>query len=73
MDIEKLIARINELARKHKTVGLTDDEVSERARLREQYLVLFREQVRGHLNTIKWAEDEDQDGQAPSTSRFGPQ
>ena len=68
MNIDDLIARINELARKHKNGGLTEEEAAERAKLREQYLVLFRQQVRGHLDTIKWAEDEDQQGQAPGNT-----
>ena len=32
------IARINELARKMKTVGLTDDEKTEQAALRREYV-----------------------------------
>lgn len=71
MNMENIIARINELARKHKTVGLTEDETVERAKLREQYLVLFRKQVRGHLDTIKWAEDEEQ-GEQASDNGMGP-
>lgn len=72
MNIDKIIARINELARKHKSVGLSEEETAERAKLREQYLVLFREQVRGHLNTIKWAEDEEASGTSQSSSINGP-
>ncbi|MCM3290747.1 DUF896 domain-containing protein [Paenibacillus sp. MER 180] len=59
MNIDKLIARINELARKHKTVGLNDEEMEERAKLREEYLVLFRKQVRNQLDTIRYVEDEE--------------
>lgn len=72
MNIDKIIARINELARKHKSVGLTEEELAERAKLREQYLVLFREQVRGHLNTIKWAEDEDPSAASKASPMNGP-
>ncbi|MCY9515905.1 DUF896 domain-containing protein [Paenibacillus apiarius] len=60
MNIELLIARINELARKQKTEGLNEEELAERARLREQYLALFRKQVRNHLDTIRFVEDEEQ-------------
>lgn len=59
MNIDKLIARINELARKHKTVGLSEAETEERAKLREEYLVLFRKQVRNQLDNIRYVEDEE--------------
>lgn len=36
------INRINELARKSKTVGLTDDEKSEQAVLRREYIDSFK-------------------------------
>lgn len=41
MEREK-IERINELARKKKTVGLTHDELVEQAALRQEYLRDFR-------------------------------
>lgn len=44
------VARINELARKKKTVGLTPDELKEQAQLRAQYLADFREGFRQQLN-----------------------
>lgn len=69
MNNEKLIARINELARKQKTVGLTEAEVQERAKLREQYLVLFRAQVRHHLDNIRYVEDEEGEQEANSDPR----
>ena len=37
MDMNAVIARINELAAKNKTVGLTDEELEERAKLRRIY------------------------------------
>ncbi len=38
----ELIARINELAAKNKTVGLTPEEIAERSALREEYLNEFK-------------------------------
>ncbi|WP_042226730.1 DUF896 domain-containing protein [Paenibacillus popilliae] len=61
MNMDKLIARINELARKDKSVGLNSEELAERATLREQYLVLFRQQVRNKLDSIRYVEDEEGD------------
>ncbi|WP_442956444.1 DUF896 domain-containing protein [Paenibacillus sp. YIM B09110] len=59
--MDKLIARINELSRKNKTVGLTDEETTERDELRRQYLNNFKSNFRQQLDTIKYVEDEDQD------------
>ncbi len=49
---EKKIARINELARKSKTEGLTDAELREQALLRKQYIEAFRRNLRGQLDNI---------------------
>ena len=54
----ELIARINELARKKKTVGLTEEESIEQKTLRETYLKAFREGLRSQLDQIKFV-DED--------------
>ena len=42
MTMEEMIPRINELAHKAKTVGLTEDEVKERDALRQEYLADIR-------------------------------
>lgn len=57
--MEKIIARINELSRKHKTVGLTAEETAERDVLRKQYLDNFKRNFRGQLDNIKFVEDEE--------------
>ena len=49
---EKTIARINELARKSKTEGLTEAELREQALLRKQYIEAFRRNLRGQLDNI---------------------
>ena len=56
--MEKIVARINELYKKKETVGLTEDEMEERARLFEEYKVLFRQSFRSQLNNID-IENED--------------
>ncbi|WP_276351424.1 DUF896 domain-containing protein [Cohnella caldifontis] len=55
--MEKLVARINELARKHKTVGLNDEELAERERLRRQYLQIFKSNFRRQLDSIEWTDE----------------
>ena len=53
---QKRLDRINELARKQKTVGLTDAEKAEQKKLREEYLVDFRKTLRGQLENISFVE-----------------
>jgi len=53
VDIDTLVQRINELARKNKTVGLTEDEKLERAQLRETYLQNIRNNFRQQLESIE--------------------
>lgn len=59
MSIEETVARINELARKAKTVGLTDEELEERNELRRTYIEAFRRSVKHQLDSIKYVEDEE--------------
>ena len=47
---QKKIDRINELAKKQKTVGLTEEEKAEQAALRAQYIAEFRAQFTGILD-----------------------
>lgn len=46
------VQRINELARKKKTVGLTIEEEKEQAELRQQYLHDFREGMKQMLDNV---------------------
>lgn len=57
MITKEMIDRINELAAKNRSEGLTDDELAERDRLRREYLAAIRGQVRGHLSRIRYVED----------------
>ena len=51
MDAKK-IERINELARKKKAGGLTEDEQAEQAALRKEYLDGYRENLKAMLDGI---------------------
>lgn len=46
------IERINELARKSKTIGLTEEEKEEQAVLRKAYIASFRRNLRAQLDNI---------------------
>lgn len=50
---KKRIARINELARKNKTVGLSEEEKKEREILRKEYLEVFKKNFENQLKNIK--------------------
>ncbi|WP_281165049.1 DUF896 domain-containing protein [Liquorilactobacillus sicerae] len=49
----KLINRINQLAHKQKSVGLTADELAEQQSLRETYLALFRQTFRSNVEMMR--------------------
>ena len=49
MKMDEVIARINELARKAKTVGLTDEELAERDKLRRIYIDSVKASLVGQL------------------------
>ena len=50
---EERIARLNELARKSKTIGLTEEEKQEQATLRLEYLASIRQSLEAQLdNTL---------------------
>lgn len=73
MEKEK-IARINELSRIAKERELTDEEQSERASLRAQYIAEFRENVENTLKAVKIKEPDGtvhpltrKDAEKPST------
>ena len=49
---EETLARINELARKQKSVGLTAEEKEEQSVLRGQYIAAIRANLRSQLDQI---------------------
>ncbi|QAT42833.1 DUF896 domain-containing protein [Aminipila luticellarii] len=55
------IDRINELAKKSKSVGLTEPEREEQQTLRKEYLVQFRENFRKQLENIEFVEDVEEE------------
>ncbi|MBE6670489.1 MAG: DUF896 domain-containing protein [Ruminococcaceae bacterium] len=46
---QKKLDRINELAAKMKTVGLTEEEAAERKQLHKEYIEAYRANLRGIL------------------------
>ena len=60
LDLKK-IERINELARKKKTVGLTQAEQDEQLLLRQEYLEAFRGGMRNHIEGLKVVDEEGND------------
>lgn len=53
------LARINELAHKKKTEGLTPEEIVEQTLLREKFLEDFRGRFRAQLDNIEIVEPDD--------------
>lgn len=53
---QKRLDRINELARKQKSAGLTEAERTEQKKLRADYLAEFRRNLRGQLENISFVE-----------------
>ena len=58
MTLEDKIARINELYRKSKAEGLTEEEKKEQALLRQEYIANVRNNLKAQLNNIDLV-DED--------------
>jgi len=53
---EQLIQRINELARKKRTQGLTEEEKKEQAELYKIYLKAIRGQVKQQLSRVRFVD-----------------
>ena len=52
MNIDEMIARINELYHKSKAEGLTEAEKEEQTRLRKEYIALFRGNLESQLQNM---------------------
>ncbi len=59
MTNDKLIVRINELAKKAKTIGLTENEIRERDELRKEYIKNFREKFKTEILDNIYIVEED--------------
>lgn len=55
---DNLLERINHLAHKAKTVGLTEEELAERDVLRKEYLKNFRKNMIGIMDNV-YIKEED--------------
>ncbi len=53
MNIDELVNRINELSKKSKEEGLTEEEKKEQEILRRDYIDRFKNNLRAQLETIK--------------------
>ena len=62
MITKEKIERINELARKKKSEGLTAEEAAEQKKLYREYIDAFKENLRFQLDMIKGIEEEEEAG-----------
>lgn len=58
--MQQTIARINELSRVQKTIGLNEEQRIEQAKLRGIYLAAIRSSLKGQLDQIEIVDDEPQ-------------
>ena len=58
---ESKINRINELAKKSKTSGLSIEEAKEQSQLRSEYLKTFRSSMRDTIESVKVIDPEGND------------
>ena len=57
--MDKLVKRINELAHKNKTQGLTDEELKERDILRKEYIAEFKKVMKKNIMDNLYIMDKD--------------
>lgn len=64
---DQRITRINELYHKSQSVGLTDEEKEEQAKLRKEYIAAIRRNLRGTLDQVSFV---NPDGSITKASEF---
>ncbi len=52
MNMDELVKRINELAKKSREEGLSEEEKAEQAELRKQYIAKFRQGMENTLSNV---------------------
>lgn len=57
MITQEMIDRINELSRKKKSVGLTEEEKTEQKALYKEYIAAFRANLKSQLDMIEIVDD----------------
>lgn len=62
MVTEAEIKRINELSKKSREVGLSDEEKSEQKALRQKYIDAVKLSLRANLDSIRYVEDLEENG-----------
>ncbi|MBQ5441020.1 MAG: DUF896 domain-containing protein [Firmicutes bacterium] len=61
MITDDMIQRINTLAHKKKTVGLTEEELNEQRILYREYIDAFKANLRSQLDMIEIVDEENND------------
>ena len=61
--------RINELPRKPKTVGLTEEEKAEQARLRDEFRAIFRRNFGLQLENTKFVDENGNEVHVPKKQK----
>ena len=64
-----LTDRINELSRKAKTVGLTEEEKAEQARLRDEFRAIFRRNFGLQLENTKFVDENGNEIHVPKKQK----
>lgn len=67
MITQEMKDRINHLAHKKKTIGLTDEELAEQKVLYKEYIAAFRANLKAQLDMIEIVDDEPAGGENANT------